>query len=198
MAILKSKLFLFIYEELINTRGRPAMGYAIFTARKLMLTNRINQLNFRIMQLSQQQMTLSNNAAKLERALANQKNVFQTIGNIYQTSLTMQQQAYTSSLFNAAQKDGTVNASTMQQFATLGLNGMFNFATTPLGMMMGMMQQQQEMVNQTKLEQIKDMENQIELERKSLETQLKAAQAEMQEVEKAEENQIKNAAPKFA
>ena len=198
MAILKSKLFLFIYEELINTRGRPAMGYAIFTARKLMLTNRINQLNFRLMQLSQQQMTLSNNAAKLERALANQKNVFQTIGNIYQTSLTMQQQAYSTSLFNAAQKNGTVDATMMQQFATLGLNGMFNFATTPLGMMMGMMQQQQEAANQSRLQQIKDIENEIELQKKSIETQLKAAQAELQEVEKAEENNIKNSAPKFA
>jgi len=42
------------------------------------------------------------------------------------------------------------------------------------------------------------MENQIELERKNLETRVQALTAERQSVEKAEENEIKNSAPKFA
>ena len=179
------------------------MGYAIFTARKLMLTNRINQLNFRLMQLSQQQMTLSNNAAKLQRALANQKNVFQTIGNIYQSGLTMQQQAYQQGLMAALKQSSgdtsnPIFVQAMQQYSTLGLNGQFNFATTNLGLVLGMMQQQQEAVNESQLQQVKDIENEIELQKKSIETQLKAAQAELQEVEKSEENNIKNSAPKYA
>jgi len=80
----------------------------------------------------------------------------------------------------------------------LGLNGMFNFATTPQGMIFTAMQQQMETINQTKLQQVKDMENEIQLQMKSLETQLKAAQEELQQVEKTEENNIKNSAPKFA
>ena len=48
------------------------------------------------------------------------------------------------------------------------------------------------------LQSVKEMENQIELERKNLETQVQALTAERQSVEKAEENEIKNSAPKFA
>ena len=74
------------------------MGYAIFTARKLMLTNRVNQLQMRIMQLSQQQQTLSDNAGRLERAIANTRNLFSNIGNAFQMGYSMQQQAISQSL----------------------------------------------------------------------------------------------------
>ena len=170
-----------------------------------MLTNRINQINYRMMQLSQQQQTLANNAATLERALANQKTVFQTIGNVWQSHLTMQQQQQTTAMYailqnselSAEERQTQLTAMT-QAFGGLGLNGMFNFATTPQGMIFTAMQQQMETINQTKLQQVKDMENEIQLQMKSLETQLKAAQEELQQVEKAEENNIKNSAPKFA
>ena len=79
------------------------MGYAIFTARKLMLTNRVNQLNFRIMQLSQQQQTLANNAANMERSMASMKNLFSNIGNIFQMGMTMQQNAVSYALIQKLQ-----------------------------------------------------------------------------------------------
>ena len=70
--------------------------------------------------------------------------------------------------------------------------------TTPAGMFMAMTSQTMDAINQSKMQQIKDMENQIELEMKSLETQLKAAQAELKSVEEQESKNIENAAPKFA
>lgn len=41
-------------------------------------------------------------------------------------------------------------------------------------------------------------ENQIDLERKRLETQLKSAQSELEAVQSAEDQEIKNSAPKYA
>ncbi len=179
------------------------MGYAIFTARKLMLTNRVNQLNFRIMQLSQQQQTLANNAANMERSMASMKNLFSNIGNIFQMGMTMQQNAVSYALIQKLQstngdfKNSEIEAGLKSMIGTC-LGGGANFFTTGLGMQLQVMNQAMETVNQTKLQQIKDMENQIELQRKSLETQLAAAQEELKAVEKAEEKQIESSAPKFA
>ena len=196
-------MFLFRYEELITKHERkPTMGYAIFTARKLMLTNRVNQLQMRIMQLSQQQQTLSDNAGRLERAMANTRTLFSNIGNMFQMGFNMRQQQINAQIFEAMQNnDGQIDQATMQNaLASMGslLNGGANFMTTPAGMFMAMTNQTMEAINQSKMQQIKDMENQIELEMKSLETQLKAAQAELKSVEEQESKNIENAAPKFA
>ena len=196
-------MFLFRYEELITKHERiPTMGYAIFTARKLMLTNRVNQIQMRIMQLSQQQQTLSDNAGRLERAMANTRNLFSNIGNAFQMGLTMQQQAMNASLMKSIQDSGgdMNNTAVQNALASMGsmLNGGANFMSTPMGLGLTLMNQSIEAMNESKMRQIKEMENQIELERKSLETQLAAAQKELESVEKAEEKAIDRAAPKFA
>ena len=178
------------------------MGYAIFTARKLMLTNRINQLNARIMQLSQQQQTLSDNAGRLERAIANTRNLFSNISNAFQMGYTMQQQAMSQSLLKAMQEsNGDMNNAAVQNaLASMGslLNGGANFMATPMGMGLTMMNQSINTINESKIRQIRDMENQIELERKSLHTQVEAAAAELKTVEEQESKSIENSAPKFA
>lgn len=99
------------------------MGYVLFTARKLMLTSRLNNLNLQEMLLSQQQMDL-----------ANQQLAIQLGGGGGDTS---------------------------------------------------------------KLEQISTQENIIDMKMKALETQIKAIQAELESVEKAEDKGIKDAAPKY-
>ncbi len=164
------------------------MGYAIFTARKLMLTNRINQLNFRIMQLSQQQQTLAKAAGDKERQISWIKGMFNTIGNAFSQRMNIQTQA---AIYQAQQGGGSMED--LQKllsgsYAQQNMMGqMFQFA--------GMMIDYQ---SSNDLRSVKDMENQIELERKNLETQVQALTAERDSVEKAEENQIKNSAPKFA
>ncbi len=179
------------------------MGYAIFTARKLMLTQRINQINFRIMQLSQQQQTLADNAARMERSMASMKNMFSNIGNIFQMGMTMQYNMQLAAANQAVQNangdftNANVETSIKGLLGTY-LNGGNNFLSTPLGLSLMATNQAMETVNESKLQQIKDMETQIELQRKSLETQLAAAQKELESVEKAEEKQIENSAPKFA
>lgn len=161
------------------------MGYAVFTARKLMLTNRINQLNFRIMQLSQQQQTLSKAAGDKERQVSWVKSMFNSIGNAFTQRLNIQTQgAMMQAGSDPQQLQNLLSGSYAMQNA---MAQQFQFA----GMMI-------DFQSSGELQRVKDMENQIELERKNLETQVQALSAERQSVEKAEENEIKNSAPKFA
>ncbi len=172
------------------------MGYAIFTARKLMLTNRINQINFRIMQLSQQQQTLADSAAKMERAIANTKNLFNNIGNAISMSQQQASQALQYQLMSNLQKGQSIDPSVIGQLGSiLGGGGLMS---SPAGLALNIMNQSLELTSQNQLRQIKEMENQIELERKNLETQVKAMTAEREAVEKAEDKEIQNSAPKFA
>ena len=175
------------------------MGYAIFTARKLMLTNRINQLNFRIMQLTQQQQTLANSAANHERAIANMRTLFGNIGNIFQMGMTMQQNVAMQALSQQVQTNGgQIDTATLNQLMGNALNGGANFMNTGAGIALKLMQQSIEIQEQGKMRQVKDMENQIELQMKSLYTQVAAAQKELESIEKQEEKEIERSAPKFA
>ena len=165
-----------------------------------MLTNRVNQISMRIMQLSQQQQTLADNAARMERAMAASRNLFSSIGNAFQMGMTMQQnvlmQQLTSSIQNNQGKSDSPEVQAIM--SQIGLFGGNNFMATPAGMIMSSMNQMMETVNQNKMQQIKNMENQIELQRKSLETQLSAAQKELEKVEQQEDKEIERSAPKFA
>lgn len=168
------------------------MGYAIFTARKLMLTNRKNQLEFRIMQLCQQQQTLANNAANLERAMANYKSMFQNIGNIFQMQNQMKQNAQL-----AQYQNGNLDSSQLPSLLQ-GIAAGANFMATAEGMAINLFSQNLDAINNSKLQQIKNMESNIELQRKSLETQLNATTKELEAVEKQEDKEIERSAPKFA
>lgn len=160
------------------------MGYAVFTARKLMLTNRINQLNFRIMQLSQQQQTLSK-APATKKGRSRGLRVCSTQSE----TLSLKRNLQTQAAINQAGNDPAA----LQQLLS-GSYAMQN-AMAQQFQFAGMMIDYQ---SSGDLQSVKDMENQIELERKNLETQVQALTAERQSVEKAEESEIKNSAPKFA
>lgn len=150
------------------------MGYAIFAARKLSLTNRLNQLNFRIMQLSQQQQTLSQTAGDMERVLSMQKSFFNNMGQLAMNNMFMQQQT-------GQKMDPSIFSQVMQQVQQ-----------------MYMMNSYMDWQASSQMRQIKDRENLIELERKTLETQAKAVENELKQVEESETKAIERSAPKFA
>lgn len=190
-------MFLFIYEEIITTREEiQTMGYAIFTARKLMLTNRINQMNFRMMQLTQQQQTLADSAAKMEQAISNTKSLFSNIGNAVAMSQQQMGNALQYQMLQNLQKGQNVDPALVGRLGSMLGGG--GFMNSNAGMALNLMNQSLELTSQNQLRQVKDMENSIELERKNLETQAKAMDAELKKVEEAEDKQIQNSAPKFA
>ena len=157
------------------------MGYAIFTARKLMLTNRLSQLNFRIMQLSQQQQTLSQAAGDFERAMSAQKAYFNNLGNQQMNIfMGMLQGGQLNSNGNNADVNSIFQQIQEQIQKTYMTNSYFDA------------------LSQSKMQNIKNIEDQIEQEMKTLETQQKAVSTELKSVEEAESKAIENAAPKFA
>lgn len=101
------------------------MGYVLFTARKLMLTSRLNDLNFKEMLISMDRMKLLDDQLQLQ------------------------------------------------------LNGKGADA------------------NASQLEAIKTKETMFDLQMKAYDTQIKAIQQELESVEKAEDQAIKDSAPKY-
>ena len=183
-------MFLF-YCTRKNTRGPRKMGYAIFAARKLMLTNRLSQIRFRILALSQQKMTLSQAAGDKQRAYSMLKNNFDQFGNQYVNIFGKQHSDALSQLNNK-------NLSEEQrEFYQQILQNSFG---TMKSITDSIFNQNQYIDLQASydLKNINNIENQIDLEMKTLETQEKAMTAELQEVEKKEDSEIKNSAPKFA
>ena len=133
------------------------------------------------MQLSQQQQTLSQAAGDFQRAMSAQKAYFNNLGN-------QQMNIFMGMLQNGqlnANGNNTTENNIFQQIQeqiqkTYMTNSYFDF------------------MSQARMQNIKNIEDQIEQEMKTLETQQKAVSTELKSVEDAESKAIENAAPKFA
>ena len=137
------------------------MGYAIMSARKILLTNRINRLNFQIMCLGEAQNSLSQQMNNYQRMMNyyNNKNGF------------MQMYMQQIGINNLQNGQGGYNFNFMNE-SFLPLFG--QYATVSM------------------------VEDDIETQKKQLETQLQVATKELEAVEKAEEQAIGRATPKYA
>ena len=141
------------------------MGYALFFARKLSLTARVNGLNAQLMSISQQQMDLTNkisakqNAANLRTAVAN-KNA----ASIYT---------------NALKSGGDTQAAEATYNEAISSNDLQNA------------------IDNVEINNLNQQQTVLDTQRKTLETQLNAAQNELSNVEKAEESAIKNSTAKY-
>ena len=150
------------------------MGYALFTARKLMLQNRLNQLNYRAMVLTQQEQNLAVQAANLQQVMGLRSS---------QTSIYAANQ-----IAGAYNNKSIVDEDKLEQYVNTVKANMDAFTKTQNGY---------NDVDAAQLKSIQVVENQMDLEMKKIETQIKTTTAEMENVEKAEETAIKNAAPDY-
>lgn len=155
------------------------MGYAIFTFRKLMLTNRVNNLNYRLMVLSQRKQTMSDHLATMQ-----QQQGIQTayMGMMFKSAMNQ-------SIFGVMQ--GPNMAPEQRYFVMQQVQ------------QEGMMKQQManmfvQAQNEQQLQGAHLTENAIDMEMKAIETQIKAAQKELESVEKAEDKQIEQSTPKYS
>ncbi len=141
------------------------MGYALFFARKLSLTARVNGLNAQLMSISQQQMDLTNkisakqNAANLRTAVANNN---------------------AASIYTKALKSGG---------DTQAAEANYNEAVSSNDL--------QNAIDNVEINNLNQQQTALDTQRKTLETQLNAAQNELSQVEKAEESAIKNSTAKY-
>lgn len=169
------------------------MGYAMYCARKLMLTSKINRINFRLVQLTQQQQLLADQAGRLQQQIGFIRSVSNSIIGIGQsTSQAIQMQALSEKMAAANRSGDTWDQARIQKelanisaFNSIGnLSGQATSLFSSIG-------------EQATLAAINCQETQIDTEIKRLETQLKAAEKELEKVEQVEDKAIERSTPKY-
>lgn len=144
------------------------MGYALFTARKLSLTARVNNLNAQLAVISNQRDALTNqitqkqSAADLRTAKAKSKAASEYASVMNGNDEAAKEKAEAN--YNKTVADNEV-ANTMTNF---------------------------------EIQALESKDKALDNTQKSIQTRLTAAQKELEAVEKAEESAIGNATPKYA
>lgn len=144
------------------------MGYALFTARKLSLTARVNNLNAQLMSISNQRDALTNqitqkqNAANIRTAQANA-----TAATKY------------ASIMQGDDEDAKKNAESDYN-KSVADNEVANT------------------ISDLEIQALQAKDNALDTTQQSIQTRLTAAQKELEAVEKAEESAIDHATPKYA
>lgn len=145
------------------------MGYALFTARKLALTTRLNTCNANLMVVSQKGMNLTQSIYEKQSAM--NLETATTASNAYQ--------AYSNTMSQANLTDAQKTQAEAQLKAALAQNEQKSAAAT------------------AELQALNIKQTAYDLEKKRLETELNAYNNELENVKKAETDAIKNSTPKF-
>ena len=153
------------------------MGYAIFAARKIMLTSRINNLNWRIMCLSQKQQSLSDISGRMQEYFGTMS---MALGKRCESIFKGQNLGAQWNNQNASELDELYSKSFLYRDTFANMHAQLNAA------------------QQIIMKPVAAQENQIDLERKRLETQLQSASKELEAVEQQEKTEIDRSAPKYA
>ncbi len=167
------------------------MGYALFTARKLMLQNRLNQMNYRLMVLSQKQQDLTQQSANLEM----QNSLRSSLSSVFSSSIASK--AYDDLSKAAAGDIITVNGKPYSVTNTDNISIISSAINAQLNEI-NAANAAGEASSKLNLQSINAMGNQIDMEMKKLTTQLQETSAELKTVEEAEEKAIQSSAPKYS
>lgn len=136
------------------------MGYALMSARKIMLTNRVSTINFQLMNLNQAKQAMSNQTGNLQRQMNAKNNLAQI--NYYKDMLR-----------------GFYGEDFQKYWSSQGYEDDY-------------------FKLYDKYAQVYLIESDIDAQIKQLETQLKAANEELKNLEEGEKNAISNGTPKYA
>ena len=149
------------------------MGWVTLSLRKMVLTQRVSQLENRLLHLSQAQQTLANSSAYTERAIGLEK----------QEAYTSLMNNYSGSLNNISDFVSSRNASDpasliqyQVQMQQSQLDYMYN------KMVIDSVFTQKEQALQ---DQVNNKQTYVELEQEQVETQLEAARAELEQLDEA-------------
>ena len=181
--------------------------YAIFTMRKLLLTQRINQFQYRQMQLAQRLQDLAAYASNVADGIITPHEFMSSPASIFGAQINYLNSSMPKALFQASTSTQMYMNNLMQ--ANAASNGQYAMAVDPADpnsvmnqnqffIFNSFLKQAMEAAGKAEAAKVKKMETAIETEKLQIDTQLKAAQAELEGVEKAEDQGIKNSAPKYA
>ncbi len=167
--------------------------YVLFSMRKQILRNRINNLNMRLMQLSQQQIDLATYGANIADGIITTDEVANSPASILQ-----KQYNYTTNTLGNDQGTGQSVAMADEYMSQYEITNGATLEDESRSSLWNSFQQ-------TALKELAQQENKrisiqdqvIEQEMQKIQTQLTAANAELESVQKEEENAIKSCAPKY-
>lgn len=178
--------------------------YAIYTMRKLMLTNRVNTLNMKLMQISQKTQDLAAYAANIADGIITPEEAANSPASIFN-----RQSAYMRvTTPNALTQANMATQQYMMQYNALnaGSNGAVANTIDPSGatstpnptmLMSSFYKQAMDAAAQNEQKRIDALEKELDQQRLSIQTQLTAAQTELDEVTKSEEGAIKASTPHY-
>lgn len=195
------------------------MGFLIFAFRKLTLKREINQKEYALTILSQRQQRIQDQMSVMQQVKSNTQSAWQMISNssantaasVFQASIQGSQQkaadatkAWTDAQANGASADQVSQLKAKADAANAELTSQNNKAFITYQASQSAMVAANGVVNsvfsatdESDLAYLHTQDQQYEQQKASLESQLKVERAELESVEKAEDNAAKDVAPKF-
>ena len=169
--------------------------YALFAMRKMELTSRINQIQYRLMQLSQKLTDIALFGANVQDGMITPDEFMNSPASLFGAQLQFGHQAMQLAV---PQAQAQMNMY-LQYQAAMANSGVMNPMQPNNALMFNsFLRQALESVAKGMQKRIAAEENKIQMEKTRLETQLKAAQSELEQCEKAEEDGIKRSTPRYA
>lgn len=180
--------------------------YAIFTMRKLQLTQRINSLQYRLMQISQKLQDLSVYAGNVADGVISPSEFMNSPASIFGVNMnflnnsvpkalyqaSMSTQMYTNNIINLN------NASGGQYAYALDPSNPNSIYNNQFFVFNSFFKQALDAAGKAEAAKVKRLETDLQNEKLMIDTQLKAAEKELESVEKAEEKGIERSTPKYA
>lgn len=180
--------------------------YAIFTMRKLQLTQRINNLQYRLMELSQRLQDLSVYAGNVADGIISPGEFMSSPASIFGANLNFFNNSVPKALFQASRSSQMYNANLLNMNAASG--GQYGMAVDPTNpqsiyanqffVFNAFFKQALDAAGKAEAAKVKKLETEITNQKLMIETQLKAADIELQKIEEQESKNIERTAPKYA
>lgn len=169
--------------------------YAIFSMRKMELTSRINQIQYKLMELSQKLTDIALFGANVQDGVITPDEFINSPAGLFGPMLIFGKQA-----MGQAVPQADFQMKLYKEYQAKMLNSGTTGQMMPSDQFMynGFLRQSLESVAKGMQKRIAAEENKIQMQKTRLETQLKAAQAELQSCEGAEQQGLKQATPKYA
>lgn len=148
------------------------MGWVTLSLRKMVLTQRVSQLEQRLTELSQEQQTLANSSSYQERVIGLEKQeAYSSLTSDYSSSLSDIASAFS---------DGTTDVSTLAEYQVQLQQSQLDYIYNK--MMIDSVFTQEEQALQ---DQVNNKQTYLELEQEQVETQLESARAELDQMDEA-------------
>ena len=180
--------------------------YAIFTMRKLQLTQRINNLQFRLMELSQKLQDLSVYAGNVADGIITPGEFMSSPASIFGVNMNYFNNSVPQALYDASRATQIYNANIMNMNAASG--GQYGMLVDPSNprsiqanqffIFNSFFKQALDAAGKAEAAKVKRLETDITNQKLMIETQLKAAETELDKVEEQESKGIERTAPKYA